>query len=156
MVWPIWRMPRAKISRSSGISLRAAMAENNLQTDLSCQPFLLARGCTAVLSRASRVKISAGFLTRPSFQKALICFSPRPSISKASRLTNWLRRSTAWAGQISQPVQRVAASPLSRTTIEPHSGQVFGNVNSSELAGRFPRITCTTCGITSPARCTIT
>ena len=47
-------------------------------------------------------------------------------MSKAPRLTKWRSFSTACAGQIRLPVQSCTASPGSRTTSEPQTGQVSG------------------------------
>ena len=41
-----------------------------------------------------------------------MCFSPKPSMSKALRDTKCLSRSTLWAGQIRPPVQRLTTSSL--------------------------------------------
>ena len=78
-------------------------------------------------------------------------------MSKALRATKWLSRSTAWAAQISPPVQRRTRSPGSRTARLPQTGQCVGNLKGWRLFGRSSSArTATICGITSPARCTIT
>ena len=77
-------------------------------------------------------------------------------MSNASRETKCFSRSIACAGQISAPVQRRTASSSSRTAWLPHTGQVSGNLYGFALFGRLSMMTLTTCGITSPARCTTT
>ena len=65
-----------------------------------------------------------------------MCFSPRPSMSKALRETKCLRRSTRCAGQISPPVQRLTTSSLpvlgliSRVAWLPQAGQTCGKLES--------------------------
>ncbi len=71
------------------------------------------------LAQAIGVRRAAGrcrpaLRIRPSARRPAMCFSPRPSMSKASRETKWFSRSTACAGQIRPPVQRRATSPGSR------------------------------------------
>ena len=56
------------------------------------------------------------------------------------------------APQIRPPVQRATASPSTRSTSEPHTGQCVGNTTSRVSSGRSESTTLTTCGITSPAR----
>jgi hypothetical protein len=85
-----------------------------------------------------------------------MCFEPSPSMSKAPRETKWRSRSFAWAGQTRPPVQRRTASPSSRTAWEPQTGQRSGNLNLGPRFLRSASTTATICGITSPARCTIT
>ena len=64
-----------------------------------------------------------------------MCFSPRPSMSKALREAKCLSRSTRCAGQINPPVQRLTASSLpvlgliSRMARLPQTGQTCGNLN---------------------------
>ena len=63
-----------------------------------------------------------------------MCFSPRPSMSKARRETKCFRRSTRCAGQMSPPVQRRTTSTLpvfsstSRTAWLPQTGQQLGEL----------------------------
>ena len=91
-----------------------------------------------------------------------MCFSPKPSMSKALRDTKCLSRSTRWAGQIRPPVQRLITSSLpvmgltSRTAWLPQAGHTVGKLNRFVPLGRFPSTTPRICGMTSPARWTIT
>ena len=55
--------------------------------------------------------MSAGDPIKPSSHNVSMCMPPKPSISRASRETKCFKRSTAWAGQTSPPMQRRAASP---------------------------------------------
>ena len=101
-VSPTWRMPRAKISRSSGTRRRAAMAAKRFAADFSPQR---SRARRSAPWRASSVKMSAGSRIQPSVKNASTALAPRPSMSKAPRLTKWRSFSTACAGQIRLPVQ---------------------------------------------------
>ena len=65
-------------------------------------------------------------------------------------------RSTAWAGQISPPVQRFTTSPGGRTAWLPQAGQTSGKAKGALSAGRLSSTTETICGMTSPARCSTT
>src|SRR3569833_965613 len=60
------------------------------------------------------------------------------------------------AGQTNSPVQRATASPSTRTTSDPHTGQCFGKRKLRVPGGRRSLTTPTTSGITSPARRMIT
>ncbi len=60
------------------------------------------------------------------------------------------------AGQKSPPVQRRSFSSSSRATPDPHTGQAVGIVNARASPGRRCGSTATTCGMTSPARRTVT
>jgi hypothetical protein len=66
--------------------------------------------------------------------------SPSPSMSKALRDTKWRSRSTAWAGQMRPPVQRVAPPRprLAHGMAAAQAGQVSGNWygTAPALAGR--------------------
>ena len=74
----------------------------------------------------------------------------------APLLTKCLMLSTICAGQ-ERFGQRTATSPSSRTTREPHEGHVSGICQTASVARCAFWITGpTTCGITSPARCTMT
>ena len=83
-------------------------------------------------------------------------------MSKALRDTKCFSRSTRCAGQISPPVQRLTASTLpvigliSRTAWLPQAGQTSGKTNRFAPLGRFSSTDPRICGMTSPARCTIT
>ena len=91
-----------------------------------------------------------------------MCFSPSPSMSKALRETKCFSRSTRCAGQIRPPVQRRTTSSLpvfaltSRTAWLPQAGQTVGKLNGFAPLGRFSSTTPRICGMTSPARWTIT
>ncbi len=67
--------------------------------------------------------MSPGWRISPSSQNAWMCLAPSPSMSKQSRATKCLSRSTACAAQISPPVQRRATMPGSRTARLPQTGQ---------------------------------
>ena len=86
----------------------------------------------------------------------------------ALRLAKWISPCARWAWQSMPPVQRATASPASRSTALPHTGQVSGSLNgscsgsicspnkSTGCIGRRSNSTRTTSGITSPARRTTT
>ena len=101
---------------------------------------------------AVRVKRSAGVWTYSFSTNWSIILSPIPSTSIARRETKCFRDSLRCAPQINPPVQRVTASPSTRSTSEPHTGQWAGNSMARVSAGRSDSTTLTTCGITSPAR----
>ncbi|MNV38796.1 hypothetical protein D3C71_1303590 [compost metagenome] len=105
---------------------------------------------------ADRRNRSAGFLTYSFSTSCSMILSPMPSTSNALRETKCFSASLRCAAQISPPVQRATASPSTLSTSEPHTGQCCGNTTSRASAGRRSVITPTTCGITSPARRTIT
>ncbi|MNC12186.1 hypothetical protein D3C75_599000 [compost metagenome] len=75
-----------------------------------------------------------------------------PSTSSARRETKCLSASFRCAPQIKPPVQRATASPSTRSTSEPQTGQCAGKTISVVFSGRSDSTTPTTCGITSPAR----
>jgi len=67
----------------------------------------------------------------------------------------WRTRSTSWAGQVAL-VQRAITSPSGRSTSAPQTGQRTGNSYGGGFPRRSSRTGPTTCGMTSPARRTIT
>ena len=77
-------------------------------------------------------------------------------MSIARRLAKWNSDCTCCAGQLSSAEQRHTAAPSSRTTSAPQTGQLIGIDHATAPAGRASITTCTTSGITSPARRTIT
>ena len=84
-------------------------------------------------------------------------------MSKALREQKCLRPSTACAAQTSVPVQRLttSASPvfssISRNAAEPQTGHTIRGIERAGCrSGRLSSTTSSTCGITSPARCTTT
>ena len=82
-----------------------------------------------------------------------MCLSPSPSMSKASRLTKCRSRSTAWAAQISPPVQR--RTDLARLAHREAAADraVVGKLEGLRLLrARCSSTTPTICGMTSPAR----
>ena len=93
--------------------------------------------------------------TRPRSTSCSINLLPRPSTSRAPLLTQWRRAPRRMAGQLLL-TQRVAASPSSRTSSEPHSGQVWGSSRRWAPAGRSSGNTRTTSGMISPALRTTT
>ena len=82
--------------------------------------------------RSFSVKMSAAVFSSPALKKTSMFSAPNPSMSIAPRDTKWRSRSTAWAGQISSPVQRRRESSLpvfsfsSRVAGEPQTGQTCG------------------------------
>ena len=118
-------------------------------------------GVRLPLSRASRVKMSAGGLIRPSSWKASICLAPSPSMSKASRETKCLqplhrlRRTDQPAGA----APTASTSPVFAGPRAPHWSRRPDRSRETHRAwrpsGASPSTTPTICGITSPARCTI-
>src|SRR5216684_1071052 len=143
-------MPSALMKRSSAIWRRSSIAATSLAALTSPQP-----SRSAMISAFSR-KMSPGWRMRPSSQNSAMCFEPSPSMSKQSRATKCFRRSTAWAAQIRPPVQRRTTMPSSRTARLPQIGHFSGNLKGSASFGRRSMTTPTTCGITSPARWTMT
>ena len=73
----------------------------------------------------------------------------------APRLAQWMMCSSACAGQRTF-AQRVMASPSGRKTLSPQTGHRSGIRNSSSSPSRSSGTGLTTCGITSPARSTMT
>ena len=68
----------------------------------------------------------------------------------APLLTQWRREARRIAGQLLL-TQRVSASPSSRTSSEPHSGQRLGRLSRRPPLGRSSGSTRTTSGMISPA-----
>src|SRR5216684_1297623 len=143
-------MPSALMKRSSAIWRRSSIAATSLAALTSPQP-----SRSAMISAFSR-KMSPGWRMRPSSQNSAMCFEPSPSMSKQSRATKCFSRSTAWAAQIRPPVQRRTTMPSSRTARLPQIGHFSGYWKGRASFGRRSRMTPTICGITSPARWTMT
>src|SRR5438445_621293 len=84
-----------------------------------CADFSAMRSRPARASTSRRYR-SAGLFTRSRSTSWSTSFSPRPSISMARRAAKCSKVCLRCALQYSPPVQRVAASPGTRTTGEPH------------------------------------
>ncbi len=99
--------------------------------------------------------MSAKLRTRPSSKKRWTVFSPRPSMSIAPRAAKWPRACWICAGQ-DRLGQRICTSPGGCTTGVPHAGQRSGMTKARSAPVRSCVSGPTTCGITSPARWTMT
>src|SRR5881398_1793394 len=97
-------------------------------------------------------------LIRPSDRNRYACFSPRPSMSMAPLLTKCFTAWKIWPGHDARFGQIVQT---------PSSGLIVGVLQAGQRSGGLGggerlRLRCafgvgdTTCGITSPARITIT
>ncbi len=109
----------------------------------------------SIFTRSSRVNLyrSATFFTSPESTRLFTSTSPNPSMSMTPRAAKWSTDSLRRAGQFVL-IQRLIASPSTRTTSSPQSGQFLGITNGRRCS---PSLTTrTTLGITSPARSTST
>src|SRR5213594_3386918 len=114
-----------------------------------CADFSAMRSRPARVSTSRRYR-SAGLFTRSRSTSWSTSFSPRPSISMARRAAKCSKVCLRCALQYSPPVQRVAASPGTRTTGEPHTGH-FSGIAKRSGGRRGPLLfTPTTSGMTSP------
>ena len=99
---------------------------------------------------------SATCWMQPSSTSASTSLSPKPSISMALRLTKCFMACFTCAPQLRPLGQRKAASPCSLSNSPSHTGHCIGATNAWAPSIRFANTACTTFGITSPARRTIT
>ena len=139
--WPVrlhGGCPSAKITRfSADVALYHQSPSKRLPAEVfSPQPSRFLSLLRLFLDHAVHVdvKMSAGSLHGQLvivIEGISTCFAPRPSMSNAARETKCFNFSTAWAGQISPPVQRRTASPSSRiASREPHRGRPWQRGNT--------------------------
>ncbi|MNN22594.1 hypothetical protein D3C81_1359580 [compost metagenome] len=147
---PTSRIPKANRKRGRVVLRALSMAATRLRAD-----FCPIRSRPASWM-ALRLNKSAGVFTSPLSTSCSTILSPRPSTSMARRAAKCLIASLRCASQNRPPEQRVTASPSSRSTAEPHTGHWVGKRISRASTGRCASTTATICGITSPARRTIT
>src|ERR1700746_2892951 len=95
-------MPSAFMNRANAIRPRSSIAATSFLARTSPHP-----SRSAMIAGSSR-KMSPGWRISPSCQKAVMCFSPSPSMSKQSRDTKCRSRSTACAAQNTPPGARPA------------------------------------------------
>ena len=74
--------------------------------------------------------VSAGSRIQPRSWKAINCFSPSPSMSKARRLTKCFRCSMRWNGQASSPVQRRTTDSTPEALVSFTSGVFSGQTQT--------------------------
>ena len=99
--------------------------------------------------------MSATSRTSPSRKRTADSRSPSPSMSIAPREAKCSTRRTRCCGQ-ARLGQYESAASSSRSTAAPQAGQAAGMAKTRSRPSRRLTTGATTCGITSPARCTIT
>ena len=102
------------------------------------------------ISSNLRKYISAILLIKFLFINCSIILSPRPSIFIHSLETKCIIFLTSFAGH-SIPIHLLTASPSSRITGAPHTGQTFGISKTFSVPSLFFFFTSRISGITSPA-----
>ena len=155
-------------SKEADLRRRASMAANRflmLVSPARSRSFSFLRDSR---SRASRVKISAGSLISPSSKKPCNCLWPRPSMSKAhggrrsgsgARSAGTDRRIRRCGGAPRSPAPPARWLLPSRCQLGVRAGMGNGWGNSERGPRPPARSSSTgpsTCGITSPARWTMT
>ena len=159
VVSPTWRMPSAKmkpVERDGAPRLDRREQVAHRQTRRSPPP---PRSLMLRL-RCASVKMSAGSLIQPRSKNSSICFSPRPSMSKARRETKCFRCSTAWAradelaGAAAHHVLLAGCADRPRAPRGcRRPGRSCGNsIGLGAASAASPARRRAICGMTSPAR----
>ncbi len=146
---PTCGMPSPNSTAPNGRSFDFSIDAITLAADRSWKPSS-SSSCSAV----SRYR-SLGRWTIPSSNSRTTSFSPTPSMSSAPRDTKCLSSSAPRLGQRGF-THRCWASPSGFAIGWSQAGQRSGMRNTCASSGRRSSTGPTTCGITSPARWTIT